>query len=98
MTTLSEIGAALRAERKRQKLYQKQVAEAAGIHRNTLADLEAGKGNVELNTLIAVCDQLGLAIRIVPKEVSTMVGAGDLQQSALSALLEESLGTTPAKK
>lgn len=100
MTTLLEIGTTLKEERRRQKLSQKDVAEAASVHRNTLAALEAGKGNVELNTLIAVCKQLGLAIRILPKEVADIVGvgAGEAQQSALSARINETLGVTPAKK
>jgi transcriptional regulator with XRE-family HTH domain len=99
MTTLLEIGTTLKEERKRCKLSQKQVAEAAGVHRNTLAALEAGKGNVELNTLITVCKQLGLVIRVVPKEVAAMVGTGaEIQQSALSARINEKLGVAPAKK
>lgn len=96
MTTLLDIGTTIRAERKRQKLFQKQVAEGSRVHRNTLADLEAGKGNVELNTLIAICDQLGLDIQLIPKQVSAMTGS-DVQQSALSALLDEKLGVKPAK-
>lgn len=87
MTTLQEIGAQLREERLRRKLYKVKLAEASGVHRNTVSDLESGSGNVELNTLIALCDQLGLDIHLVAKP-----GAGFEEQDL--PRLQESGDTT----
>ena len=70
MTTLSKIGSMLQAARSAMRLPKTQVAAKAGISRNTLQQLEAGLGNVELKTLIAVCDVLGLDIVLAPKEIS----------------------------
>lgn len=96
MTTLLQIGEQLRAARKKQKLYKTQLAESSGVHRNTISNLESGAGNVELNTLIALCDQMGLDIQLVPKEVSGMVAPeGGRQQTALSRYLSERLNNTP---
>ena len=67
MTTLRDIGIQLREERQRRKLYKVGVAEATGVHRNTVSDLEAGVANVELNTLMALCEFLGLEVKLVPK-------------------------------
>jgi transcriptional regulator with XRE-family HTH domain len=93
MTTLLDIGNTLRAERKRQKMFKTKLAEVSGVHRNTLSNLEAGAGNVELNTLIAICEQLGLDIRLIPKEVSDLVAPeGGRTRSALSQLLIDKLG------
>ena len=67
MTTLLDIGMQLRAARGRAHLYKKQLAENSRVHRNTVSALEAGRGNVELNTLLALCHQLGLDIQLVPR-------------------------------
>ena len=70
MTTPSKIGAILQAARIAKELPKTQVAARAGISRNTLQQLEAGLGNVELKTLLAVCEVLALDILLAPKEVS----------------------------
>lgn len=73
MTALHEIGAMLRAYRKREGLTAAELAERSGIHRNTLSALERGQGNVELNTLLAICEQLGLDLSLVPARVASAV-------------------------
>lgn len=78
MTTLHEIGAKLREERLRRKLFKVKLAEASGLHRNTVSDLESGSGNVGLNTLIALCDQLGLDIHLVAKGPAVPAVSGSL--------------------
>jgi DNA-binding XRE family transcriptional regulator len=67
MTTLLDIGTQLRAARGRQRLFKTKLATASGVHRNTVSALEAGTGNVELNTLLALCEQLGLDLCLVPR-------------------------------
>lgn len=73
MTTLHEIGASIKNYRKKRGLTSSSLAERSNIHRNTLSALEHGTGNVELNTLLALCQQLGLDLVIAPKQVSSFV-------------------------
>lgn len=73
MTALHKIGASLRTYRKRQGLTGSELAQRSGIHRNTLSALENGHGNVELNTLLAVCEQLGLDLSLIPSKLATIV-------------------------
>ena len=95
MTTLLQIGQSLRAERVHQKKHKTKLAKASGVHRNTLSGLEAGAANVGMNTLIALCDQLGLDIVLVRKEIANMVPTdGELQSSALSRVLANRLRRT----
>ncbi len=52
------------------------LALEAGISRNTLGALEAGRGNVELNTLLALLKSLGLELQFVPQEVADLTRTG----------------------
>src|SRR5690349_19543988 len=81
MTTLLQIGEQLREARKQRGLYKNALAEKAGINRNTLHNLESGMGNVELNTLLAVCEELGLDIYFGPKQVSQKMGLRNSESS-----------------
>lgn len=94
MTTLATIGELLRQARLRQQVSKSALSASAGIHRNTVHLVELGRANVELNTLIALCDALDLSIVLVPNEVRehTMPVEGQ-RQSALSRLLDERLGS-----
>lgn len=82
MTALHKIGAMLRTYRKRQGLTGSELAQRSGIHRNTLSALENGHGNVELNTLLAVCEQLGLDLSLIPSQVAAYV-RGDVALPSL---------------
>ncbi len=92
MTTLYDLGKQLRAQREAKQLFKTSLATASGVHRNTVSQLESGGGNVELNTLIALCDQLGLDICLVPKEISTFAAADSEHiASAMSNMLARKL-------
>ena len=73
MTTLQQIGQQIHTQRRRLKLFQNELAARSKVNRNTLSQLEAGTANVELNTLIALCDELGLEIVLVPRAVAALV-------------------------
>jgi len=82
----------LRAQREIKRLFKTALATASGVHRNTLSQLESRAGNVELNTLVALCDQLGLDICLVPKEVSTFSAADAVSTpSSISKMLAPKL-------
>lgn len=73
MTTLRDIGATLRSYRKRKGLTVSALADASHVHRNTLSALENGTGNVELNTLLGICEQLGLELLLAPGRVGHLL-------------------------
>lgn len=87
MTTLLHIGQRLRDVRLATGQFKKTLAESSGINRNTLHNLESGTGNVELNTLLAVCDTLGLDILLVPRAVA------DKQRSLASSTIATPAGS-----
>jgi len=89
MTSLVEFGAQLRAERERQLMFKKALAERAGVHRNTLADLEAGRGNIELKTLLAICELLGFDLVLVRKPAPGQAGADILTDDRPAPTVEK---------
>lgn len=90
MITLLEIGQQIRKERKKQKMTGVELAELCDIHRSTLGKLESGTGNVELNTLLAICAVLKMSIRIVPQEVEHIPSIQTPKtKSVLEQFLEE---------
>ena len=89
MQNLAEIGAAVRAARKRVGLTAQQAAQRAHINRNTLSALENGRGNVELNTLLAICEVVGLELALVPTALAPLVSEDNATRQTA---LQESLG------
>jgi HTH-type transcriptional regulator/antitoxin HipB len=75
MATLHDIGSRIRAARKARGLSAAELAELAGMHRNTLLALETGKGNIELGKLLSLCGELGLELLLVPREAAAMRAA-----------------------
>jgi len=61
-TTLSELGNRVRAWRARRGMTRKQLAADSGLSERFLADVEAGKGNVSINSLEAVARALHISI------------------------------------
>lgn len=58
------IGKAIRARRKSRKIVQVDLADIAGISPRTLRDIENGTANPELETLMKICQVLGMEIKI----------------------------------
>jgi XRE family aerobic/anaerobic benzoate catabolism transcriptional regulator len=61
-TTLSELGGRIRAWRARRGMTRKQLAADSGLSERFLADVEAGKGNVSINSLQAAARALHISI------------------------------------
>lgn len=81
ITTVHELGAEIRAERKARGFSQLQLAEKLGIQRQTLAALEAGGGRTNVFTLMAVLVALGKGIRIADR-LPSLLDDADLDLSA----------------
>jgi y4mF family transcriptional regulator len=59
-----ELGKAVQARRKSRKILQGDVADVAGISSRTLRDIEKGMANPELETLLRLCESLGLEVKL----------------------------------
>ena len=55
-----DVGAVVRAERKRQKLTQTQLAQLCGVSLSFVSNLENGKPTTELRKTLKVISTLGL--------------------------------------
>jgi transcriptional regulator with XRE-family HTH domain len=58
------IGGIIHSRRKARKIAQEQLADIAGISPRTLRGIEKGIANPELETLMKVCNVLGMEIKI----------------------------------
>ena len=65
ITTSAELGAALRAARRAQKLRLEDVALGAGVGIRFVSELERGKPTVRLAETLRVAAALGVEVRLV---------------------------------
>ena len=59
-----EIGRVLRARRNMLNIKQEDLADIAGISERTLRAIEKGTANPELNSLLKLCEVLGMKINL----------------------------------
>lgn len=59
-----QIGATIRYRRKFLKITQEDLADISGISERTLRDIEKGLANPELESLMKLCEVLGLELTI----------------------------------
>ncbi|MEZ4686659.1 MAG: helix-turn-helix transcriptional regulator [Bacteroidia bacterium] len=71
---LVQLGENIRLARKRRKLSAEMVAERANIGRTTLWNLEKGKANVSLETLIRVMGVFGMDEEIRSLALDDLLG------------------------
>lgn len=62
--TGKQIGATVRYRRKFLKITQEDLADISGISERTLRDIEKGLANPELESLMKLCEVLGLELTI----------------------------------
>jgi y4mF family transcriptional regulator len=62
--TSRDLGHAVRAERRALRLTQRDLAEAAGVSRQWIVSLEAGKPGAELDLVLRACNALGVQIDV----------------------------------
>jgi len=61
-STLTELGARIRAWRARRGMTRKQLAEDSGLSERFLADVESGRGNASINSLEATARALNISL------------------------------------
>ncbi len=90
-----ELGAVLRASRRRLGLTQAEVAERAGVQRTWLVRLEAGRENPTLEKLLSVFGTLGVGMNLEPPGTPP----GDRRATAGSSFLDRHLRSfdTPSR-
>lgn len=59
-----EIGKAIRVRRRTLRISQGRLADLAGVAVHTISNLETGKGNCTVETLLKVAQVLGYAVRV----------------------------------
>lgn len=62
---LEHIGKMIRTMREHRGVSQQALAEAAVLRRATVTDIEAGKANFEINTLVRIATALGCTLDII---------------------------------
>jgi transcriptional regulator with XRE-family HTH domain len=65
--TIKAIGAAIRTRRKRIGMTQQDVAEIAGLQRQTISRVEAGNHAVAVATVARVAAAVGLDLLVTPR-------------------------------
>ena len=64
----AEIGETIKERRHTLKIKQQELADLSGVNINTIVAIERGTGNPKIETLIAICDVLGLQTIIKLKD------------------------------
>ena len=70
MKTLSEVAASLESQRRRLGLDYQAVAESTGLTPLSVRSVLQGKTAPRVTTLMAIADQLGLEVLLLPKVVA----------------------------
>jgi y4mF family transcriptional regulator len=65
-----ELGQLIRAERKRQKLTQEQLAALAGVGVRFVRELESGKDSCRIGLAFMVLQTLGLSVSVTGRGIS----------------------------
>ena len=65
--TIKTIGAAIRTRRKRIGMTQQDVADIAGLQRQTISRVEAGNNAVAVATVARVAAVVGLDLLVTPR-------------------------------
>ena len=87
INSMRDFAATARGRRHDLGLSQAELASRAGVSREWISGLEAGKATVEFGLVIRLLDALGLGLDVVERDTASDVASVDLD-----ALLEEHRG------
>lgn len=101
MNTIAEVSDELRRQLKQSGRTGQSVREAAGLSRQTFANVMGGESDFKLSTLLAVADRLGLELLLLPKGAARGL-AGDaatpVVESLVDAARQRAAGEAPAPR
>jgi DNA-binding XRE family transcriptional regulator len=83
LQSASDLGSALKVRRTSRAIRQQQLAAVVDISRFTLVDLEAGKSDPHLSTILKLVDALGFKLALVPRDVEVKTQPTDELSAAL---------------
>lgn len=86
MKTLSEIATRLEDERQALRLDYQALAEKTGLTPLSVRNVLQGRTAPRITTLMAIADQLGLEVLLLPKVVASGLQAHSVQEPAPPAL------------
>ncbi|WP_370680312.1 helix-turn-helix domain-containing protein [Comamonas sp. GB3 AK4-5] len=89
MKTIPEVSATLRQTLKRSGRTQQAVRDAAGVSRQTFANVIGGQEDYKLSTLLSIADRLDLELMLVPKGMAQVLQAP--VQSPVESLVDSAL-------
>ena len=58
------LGNSIKERRKFLKITQEDLADIAGVSERTLRSIEKGEANPEMDSLLKICEVLGLSVKI----------------------------------
>ncbi|MBQ3228692.1 MAG: helix-turn-helix transcriptional regulator [Clostridia bacterium] len=90
---LMEIGNKLYAIRKQKGLTQAQVAEEAGLSDRTYADIERGSVNMRIESVLRICEALGITPNDIFVEDQIIVPIGATLAERVDLLPEKNRET-----
>lgn len=64
ITSVQEVGSAIRALRKRARIRIDDFAATAGVSKQFMTDLENGKPTVQMGKVLALLQRMGMGVRI----------------------------------
>lgn len=70
MNSIAQVSAEVRRALAHSGLRQQDLREAAGVSRQTLANVLKGTEDYKLSTLLALADRLGLELLLLPKNAA----------------------------
>ena len=86
MKTLSEVASRLEDERRRLMLDYQALAERTGLTPLSVRNVLQGRSAPRITTLMAIADQLGLEVLLLPKVVAAGLQPYSVQEPAPPAL------------
>ena len=87
---LATVAARLKSARQRRELTQKQVAEKAGLQYSYVHEIESGKTNITLRTLVALAEALQIDVRTL-FPVTDLLAPSTSADEILHAFMDKAL-------
>ncbi|TLX17288.1 helix-turn-helix domain-containing protein [Rhizobium sp. MHM7A] len=79
LQSASDLGSTLKTRRTSRAIKQEQLASVVNISRYTLVDLESGKSDPRLSTIIKLADALGFKLALVPRDIEIQTQTAESQ-------------------
>jgi DNA-binding XRE family transcriptional regulator len=79
--SVEDLGAAARSTRKARKIRQDDLAAMIAVNRTTIIDVETGKGDPRLSTILKLAEAFGLRLALVPRDLNMQASPKEAETS-----------------